>query len=211
MRHSETVRCEISLFYGQIVGRDFAGKVVQIGEKVNDQKLKEKGIDTGTFVCGMIDHFRNSGTFCEYMAVTLDYCEAIPDGAMSLDEAASVPLAAMTAFQAIMDKGSFKAGGKLLILGGSSGCGVYGIQIAKFYGASVITVTSSQEAFCKHLGADEVINYKDESVPIWHEHLKDQGYDVIFDCVGGKESWQSAHKILKKDGAFVTIVGLCSV
>ena len=45
----------------QIVGRDFCGKIIQIGSKVNDQKLKEKGIDIGSFVCGMIDHFRNDG------------------------------------------------------------------------------------------------------------------------------------------------------
>merc|ERR1712066_79557 len=113
----------------------------------------------------------------------------------------------MTSFQAIMHKGGFKSGGKVLILGGSSGCGVYAIQIAKLYGASTITVTSSQEAFCKQLGADRVLNYKDESVPVWYEALKGEGYDVIVDMVGWKESWDNAHKILKKNGAFVTIVG----
>merc|ERR1719203_2033001 len=133
------------------------------------------------------------------MAITPDYCQAVPVDAMSIVEAASLPLAAMTAYQAIMHKGSFPKGGKLLILGGSSGCGVYGIQIAKLRGASTITVTSSQEAFCKSLGADAVINYKDESAPVWHEQLKGQGYDVIFDCVGGKESWSNAHRVLKKD------------
>lgn len=191
----------------QILGRDFAGKVVQIGTNVNPQKLKEKGIGVGSFVCGMIDHLKHDGTLCEYMAISPDYCEVVPVDAISLNEAASMPLTAMTSYQAIMQKGCFKSGGKILILGGSSGCGVYGIQIAKLYGASTITVTSSQESLCKQLGADQVLNYKDESVPVWYEALKGQEYDLIYDCVGGKELWENAHKILKKDGWFVTIVG----
>eukprot|EP01083_Nonionella_stella_P077691 212273_1 len=188
-------------------GRDFAGRVVQIGKKVDKAKLKQKRIDIGTCVCGMISHFANDGTFAEYLCVEPQYCEPFSKDKLNFDQAASIPLASMTAYQAILRKGTMPQKGKVLILGGSSGCGVYGIQIAKLYGASEVTVTSSQEAFCKSLGADVVLNYKDKNIPPWYEALQGKNYDVIFDCVGGRDSWDEAHKVLKKDGSFVTIVG----
>eukprot|EP01084_Bolivina_argentea_P031123 57616_1 len=190
-----------------IPGRDFAGRVAKIGAKVNQNSLKQRGIEIGTFVCGMISHFPNDGTLAEYICITPEYCQPFNTQKFSLNEAAALPLAGMTAYQAIMKKAAFKSGGKVLILGGSSGCGVYAIQIAKAYGATEVAVTSSQEAFCKSLGADIVLNYKDKNIPIWYEKLKDENYNVIFDCVGGKDSWDNAHQVLAKNGTFVTIVG----
>ena len=143
-----------------IPGRDFSGKVVEIGSKVDAKKLQRKGIRVGSMVCGMVDHFRQDGTFCQFVAISVGDCQPFRVDALSVDEAASLPLAGMTSYQSLISKGGLQSGGKLLILGGSSGCGLYAIQIARMVGAAQITVTSSQEALCKAFGAHTVLNYK---------------------------------------------------
>jgi NADPH:quinone reductase-like Zn-dependent oxidoreductase len=97
-----------------------------------------------------------------------------------------------------------ESGQKVAILGGSSGVGSLAIQIAKAMGAAEIYATGSSVDMIKKLGADTVINYKEQSVV---EELKGKELDLIFDCVGGIEGWEAAQGGLKKDGKFLTIVG----
>ena len=97
-------------------------------------------------------------------------------------------------------------------MGGASGCGVLGIQIAKALGAGEIAVTSSQEEFCKKYGATKVFNYKkydinkpDENTEhCWYLSLKGENYDIIYDCVGGKDSWIIGSKdVLHSKGTLI--------
>ena len=77
---------------------------------------------------------------------------------------------------------------------------------AKIFEASEIVVTSSQEELCTSYGATKVYNYKDKELD-WFKEMEGKEFDIAYDCVGGKEHWEKAQKILKKSGKFVTIIG----
>jgi NADPH:quinone reductase-like Zn-dependent oxidoreductase len=120
-------------------------------------------------------------------------------------EAASLPLAGLTAYQALTGSGIKVEGANVCILGGSGGVGSLAIQMAKALGAASVVTTSSNVDFVTALGADEVINYRETNVV---EALKGRNLDLVFDCVGGVESWTAAQSGLKKSGGkFVTICG----
>mmetsp|Transcript_23000 Transcript_23000/g.45893 ORF Transcript_23000/g.45893 Transcript_23000/m.45893 type:complete len:273 (-) Transcript_23000:406-1224(-) len=121
---------------------------------------------------------------------------------MSFNEAATIPLAALTALQALRNKGGMKEGMKVAIFGGSGGVGSFAIQIAKALGAAEVATTSTNEDFCKGLGADIVVNYKTDNAG---DKLKD--FDIVFDTVGGIDHWMMGKKILKSTGTYVSIVG----
>ncbi|GMH99215.1 hypothetical protein TrST_g6329 [Triparma strigata] len=123
---------------------------------------------------------------------------------LSFSEAAAIPLAGLTALQALRDKGSMKSGAKVVIFGGSGGVGSFAIQIAKALGASEVVTTSTNEALCKQLGADRVINYRNETAS---EVLQSSHYDLVFDTVGGYNHYEQGVKLLKSSGTYVTIVG----
>eukprot|EP01084_Bolivina_argentea_P245352 410802_1 len=181
-----------------IFGRDFSGRVVAKG---NDPKLKDLSI--GDLVYGQCWN-SNQGSFAEYCLCDVKNIAKMPHNMAPLD-AASIPLVTQTSYQAAL-KMKLKSGDKLLILGGSTATGLMAIQIAKNIGCSEVIVTSSREEYCKSFGADRVINYKKEN---WIEVLKDYQVDAIYDCVGGRQSWDECRtqNILKQDGYFVTIVG----
>ena len=106
---------------------------------------------------------------------------AIKPTSLSHTDAASLPLAGLTAWQAMITKGKLKQGDKVLIHAGSGGVGTFAIQIAKHFGAYVATTTSAKNAeLVKRLGADMVIDYKTEK---FQEKLCD--YDLVFDMLGG--------------------------
>ncbi len=110
----------------------------------------------------------NHGSFAEYVIADVKNIAIVPHK-LSSGEAASVPLIAQTSYQALTDYCKVKEGHKVLILGGSTATGLMGIQIAKNLGASQVIVTSTQEALCKSVGADQVINYREDN---WWEVLK---------------------------------------
>jgi len=131
---------------------------------------------------------------------------AIPNG-VSLQEAAAMQLSLETAYQVLVDDGELEKGENILILGGSTVIGMYGIQIAKnVYNAANVTVTSSSVELCKSLGADNVVNYKEEK---WEEALKGKQFDLILDVIGGSKAWKDckSEQVLKKQGRFVTVCG----
>lgn len=172
------------------LGWDFAGEVVGLGAQVTQWKL-------GDAVYARPDIARN-GSYAEYIAVRASEIAAKPRS-LNWQQAAGVPLVALTAWQSLYEFAQLKAGEKVLIQGGAGGVGLFAIQLAKLRGAHVITTTSTRNLeFVKSLGADEVIDYTQSDFST----LRD--LDVVFDTLGGEalnKSWQT----LKRGGRLVSI------
>jgi NADPH:quinone reductase-like Zn-dependent oxidoreductase len=158
------------------------------------------GLVIGETVYGLTSFFRN-GTAAEFVAVNAADLAPTP---RTLDpvEAASVPLAALTAWQALFDHAHLLPGQKILIHGGAGGVGTFAVQLARWHGAHVIATAAGESAdLVKGLGAQRVIDYKTEK---FEEELSD--IDVVLDCIGGDvqaRSWQ----VLRRGGVMVTIAG----
>jgi len=153
----------------KLVGADFAGVVVDAGKDV--RQFKE-----GDRVFGEV---LNGGAFAEYVVVPGTSCAHIPQGT-SFTEIAGVPIAGLTALQALITHGKLKDGEAVLINGASGGVGHFAVQIAKAHGAMVTAVCSSRNTdFVKSLGADKVVAYDKENI---HEH--EGKYDLIVDTNG---------------------------
>ena len=175
------------------MGFDISGVVVEVGAQVSKFK---KGDEVFSRPNGM-----QAGTIAEY-AVIKEEELAIKPSNISHQEAASIPLVGLTAWQAMVTKGSLQKGQKVLIHAGSGGVGTLAIQMAKHLGAEVATTTSAVNAeMVKNLGADVVIDYKTQK---FEEELSD--YDLVFDMMGG-ETMEKSFKILKKGGCLVSIKG----
>ncbi|MBO1911937.1 NADP-dependent oxidoreductase, partial [Microvirga sp. 3-52] len=142
-----------------------------------------------------------NGTYAEYVAVNEDLV-ALKPANVSFEEAASVPLAGLTAWQCLVDFGQVKSGDKVLIHAGSGGVGSLGIQIAKSFGAYVLSTASGKnEAFLKELGVDEFIDYETTD---FTDVVKD--VDLVVDTMGG-EILDKSLSVVKKGGRLVSIVG----
>jgi len=174
------------------LGWDAAGVIVEKGDKVHSYNLGDKVFARPQTTA--------QGTYAEYIATEESMLAKIPDN-ISFEEAASIPLATLTAFQCLVDLGQLKQGQKVLIHAGAGGVGTMAIQIAKSLGAFVATTGSGKNIeFLKNLGADEVINYEKQAFEM---ELKD--YDLVIDTMGGKIQDKS-FRVLKKGGKLVTIV-----
>ena len=175
------------------MGFDVSGVVVEVGDQVSKFKIGDEVFSRPN---GM-----QAGTIAEY-AVIKEEELAIKPSNISHQEAASIPLVGLTAWQAMVTKGNLQKGQKILIHAGSGGVGTLAIQMAKHLGAEVATTTSAVNAeMVKHLGADVVIDYKTQK---FEEELSD--YDLVFDMMGG-EIMEKSFKILKKGGCLVSIKG----
>jgi NADPH:quinone reductase-like Zn-dependent oxidoreductase len=153
----------------KIIGADFAGIVVKASKNV-------KQFNTGDRVFG---ETLKGGAFAEYVVVPEASCAHIPEG-LSFPEIAGVPIAGLTALQALITHGNLKNRETVLINGASGGVGHFAVQIAKEYGANVTAVCSSRNSdFVKGLGADYVIEYDKEDI---HHHAGK--YDLIVDTNG---------------------------
>eukprot|EP00644_Phytophthora_capsici_P000391 jgi/Phyca11/540269/estExt2_Genewise1Plus.C_PHYCAscaffold_40704 len=136
------------------VGHDLAGKVVEVGSDVKEYQV-------GDEVFAM-PWFDATGTFAEYINVDTKRVAHKPSN-MTFNEAAGVPLAGQTSWQALVTHGKLQKGQRVLILGGSSGTGLFAIQIAKALGAEVLATCSHRNVeLVKSLGADQVIDYTKE-------------------------------------------------
>jgi NADPH:quinone reductase-like Zn-dependent oxidoreductase len=176
-----------------ILGNDVAGEVLQVGAKV-------RGFKPGDEVYGRPDKDR-IGTFAERIAVDEEDLALKPASA-SMEEAASLPLVALTAWQALVERGNVRAGQKVLIHAGAGGVGSIAIQLAKHLGATVATtVGSSNAGFVRDLGADIVIDYRTQDF----EQLL-SGYDLVLDSLGG-ENLQKSLRVLKPGGKAIGISG----
>jgi len=121
---------------------------------------------------------------------------------VSFEEAAAVPVAAVTALQGLRDHGHVTAGQKVLINGASGGVGTYAVQIAKSFGAQVTGVCSTQNVeIVRSIGADRVVDYKKDDFTTGSER-----YDLLLD-IAGSRSWSDMRRVLKPDATYVIVGG----
>lgn len=172
------------------MGVDFSGTVESVGVAVKQFK-------PGDEVFG-----GKSGAFAEYVTIREDRALVLKPANITFEQAASVPIAAITALQALRDKGKIKPGQKVLINGASGGVGTFAVQIAKSYGAEVTGVCSTRNLeMVRSIGADHVIDYTRE------DYTKNgQQYDLIIDNVGNHPLLAN-RRVLNPDGIFVIIGG----
>jgi alcohol dehydrogenase len=176
-----------------VLGHDVAGVVTKLGSRVRQLKV-------GDEVYARPDDFR-IGTFAEFVAVKESSLALKPNN-ISMEEAASLPLVALTAWQALVEKGQLKKGQKVFIQAGSGGVGTFAIQLAKHLGAFVATTTSTGNiALVKSLGADIVIDYK----TVDFETIL-SGYDVVLNSQDAKTLEKSLN-VLKPGGKLISISG----
>lgn len=176
-----------------VLGHDVAGVVVKVGPGVRQFKL-------GDEVYARADDFR-IGTFAEFVPVKEASLALKPVG-LTMEEAASIPLVALTAWQALIEKADLKKGQKVLIQAGSGGVGTFAIQLAKHLGATVATTTSATNLeLVKSLGADVVIDYRTQD---FEDVLRD--YDVVLNSQDGR-TLEKSLRVLKRGGKLITISG----
>ncbi len=168
------------------LGVDYAGTVEVVGKNVTNFK-------PGDEVFG-----GKNGAIAEYICVLADRAVALKPTNMTFEQAASVPVAAITALQGLRDKGKIQPGQKVLINGASGGVGTFAVQIAKSFGADVTGVCSTRNVdMVRSLGADHVIDYTKEDFT-----KTDRRYDLIFDLVGN-HSFSERWRILNPNGICV--------
>ena len=153
----------------KILGADFSGIVEEAANNVNGFKVGDKVFGASL----------DSGAFAEYLSIAADACSLMPKGTR-FSEMASVPIAGVTAFQAVFTHGKLKAGETVLINGSSGGVGHFAVQMAKAIGGNVTAVCSGKNVdFVKSLGADRVIAYDKENI-----HRHNAKYDLVIDTHG---------------------------
>ncbi len=171
-------------------GVDFAGTVEAVGARV--QKFKP-----GDEVFG-----GRTGAFAQYVVVRESRAIVLKPANITFEQAAAVPIAAITALQALRDKGQVEPGTRVLINGASGGVGTFAVQIAKSLGAEVTGVCSTRNVeLVRALGADHVIDYKKEDFT-----QGDRRYNVIIDNVGN-HPLRETRRALEPDGIFVIVGG----
>jgi NADPH:quinone reductase-like Zn-dependent oxidoreductase len=168
------------------LGVDYAGTVEAVGKNVTQFK-------PGDEVFG-----GKNGALAEYGCVLADRAVTLKPANMTFEQAASVPVAAITALQGLRDKGKIKPGQKVLVNGASGGVGTFAVQIAKSFGTEVTAVCSTRNLeMVRSIGADHVIDYTKEDFT-----KTDQRYDLIFDLVGN-HSFSERRRILNPNGICV--------
>jgi NADPH:quinone reductase-like Zn-dependent oxidoreductase len=166
-------------------GVDVAGEVVTVGRTVTQFKPGEAVFGTG------------KGAFAEYACAPAASLAPKPEN-MSFDEAAAVPIAGLTALQALRDKGHLQPGQKVLINGAAGGVGTFAVQIAKSFGANVTGVCSTKNVeLVRSLGADRVIDYTRDDFT-----QDSQRYDLLLDNVGNR-TLSAMRRVLSPNGRCV--------
>ena len=168
------------------LGVDYSGTVEAVGKNVTNFK-------PGDEVFG-----GKNGAIAEYVCVLADRAVVLKPANMTFEQAASVPVAAITALQGLRDKGHIQSGQKVLINGASGGVGTFAVQIAKSFGTEVTGVCSTRNVdLVQSIGADHVIDYTKEDFT-----KTDQRYDLIYDLVGN-HSFSERRRILDPNGICV--------
>ena len=172
------------------MGTDFSGTIEAVGKDVNRFKI-------GQEVFGGAD-----GAFGEYVVVAQNKAIALKPADIPFEQFAALPIAAVTALQAVRDKGKIQRGQKVLVNGASGGVGMFAVQLAKFYGADVTGVSSTRNlALVRSIGADSVIDYT-------HEDFTQSArkYDLIIDTVGN-HTLSQLRAVLTARGVAVIVGG----
>ncbi|MFJ8017046.1 NADP-dependent oxidoreductase [Streptomyces sp. NPDC096339] len=175
-----------------VMGNELAGVVTEVGGEVTRFAV-------GDEVFSRVDP-RAGGAFAEYAAVNESLVAAKPSG-LTFEEAASLPLVALTALQALTEQADVRAGTRVLVHGAAGGVGSAAVQIAKQLGAEVVaTAGGGSVALVRELGADRVIDYRAEK---FDEVVSD--VDVVLDTIGG-ETQERSFAVLRTGGTLVSIV-----
>jgi NADPH:quinone reductase-like Zn-dependent oxidoreductase len=172
------------------LGVDYAGTVEAVGKDVTE-------FQPGDEVFG-----GRNGAFAEYVCAREDRAIVPKPANVTFEEAAAVPIAAITALQGLRDKGRLQPGQTVLINGASGGVGTFAVQIAKALGAEVTAVCSTRNVDqARSLGADDVVDYTREDFT-----RSDRRYDLLLD-VAGSRSWSACRRILSPKGRLVIVGG----
>jgi NADPH:quinone reductase-like Zn-dependent oxidoreductase len=172
------------------LGVDFAGVVEAVGGNV-------KRFRPGDEVFG-----GRNGAFAEYVCVREDRAVVLKPADVTFEQAAAVPVAALTALQGLRDKGQIQPGQQVLINGASGGVGTFAVQIAKSFGAEVTGVCSTRNVdMVRSLGADHVVDYTQEDFT-----RSERRYDLLLD-IAGSRSWSECKRVLNPKAIFVIVGG----
>jgi NADPH:quinone reductase-like Zn-dependent oxidoreductase len=175
-----------------ILGMEISGKIEAVGKDVTKFKINDQ-ICASTFNVGF-------GGYAEYICLPEEGILVTKPKNMTYIEAAAIPIGGATALR-FLRKLNIDRTKKILIYGASGSVGSFAVQIAKYFGAEVTGVTSTENLeWIKTLGADQVIDYTKEDFT-----QKDEKYDIIFDAVG-KISSRKGKKALKKGGKFQSVL-----
>lgn len=175
-----------------ILGWDISGEVLEAGKNITDFK-------PGDEVFGMVNFFGKGNAYAEYVAAPAAHLALKPRN-INHQQAAAASMAASTAYQALVDVAKIKKGNKVLVHAASGGVGHFAVQMAKYFGAYVIAVSSGKnKEFLLSLGADEHIDYTPEN---FHEKVQDA--DIVIDTLQGKTLSDSVD-VVKENGIIVTL------
>jgi NADPH:quinone reductase-like Zn-dependent oxidoreductase len=173
----------------RLIGSDFAGTVEAVGADVTEFRPGDEVFGGG------------SGVFAEYVSARARSV-ALKPAHLTFEEAAAVPVAALTALQGLRDRGQIQPGQKVLINGASGGVGTFAVQIAKALGAEVTAVCSTRNVdVVRSIGADHVVDYAREDFT-----RSDQRYDLMFDNAGSR-SWLECKRVLNPHATVVLVGG----
>ena len=174
----------------EVLGMDFAGSVEAVGRAVTHFKL-------GDAVFG-----GHKGAFADYLGMAETGSVAHKPANISFEQAAALPVAGVTALQAVRDHARVQPGEHVLINGASGGVGSFAIQLAKLFGAMVTAVCSSRNVDqARQLGADEVVDYSREDFT-----RRPERYDVVID-VAGSRSWSELRRVMKPNARYILAGG----
>jgi len=204
-----------------ILGCDIAGVISKVGSNVKNFKVGDEVLVSPGTSCGKCYYclsgqdnlckeykmfgYMIDGGYAEYVKVPQENLIKKPSN-ISFEEGASIPLVFLTAWHMLVNRVNLKPGQTILIQAAGSGVGIAGIQIAKLLGAKVITTAGSDEKLrkAKELGADELINYKEQDFLKEIKKITDKkGVDVVFEHIGGK-TFEKSMLALAKNGKLVT-------
>lgn len=206
-----------------ISGSDAAGTIVEMGNDVTKLKVGDRVVSHSNMSCRVCNMCTSGkeydcsdrtiwgfqtgplwGGFAQYTHLPEVNIAKIPDN-VSFDDAAAVSMVGMTAWHMLVDRAKIKPGQTVLIMGGTSGVGMVGIQIAKLYNCTIIATAGNKEKMdkCLEIGADHVVNHREDD---WHKKVREitkkQGVDVIFEHIG-KAAFPQEVGLLKTGGTLV--------
>ena len=211
----------LKLKYPHILGSDMAGVVTKCGSRVKTINVGERVLIAPGFSCGTCDYcLRGEDNMCRFFGI---YGEHVSGGyteficvpeknlipipkKLSWAEAAALPLTFLTAWHMLVTKAQVKEGDWVLVLAAGSGVGSAAVQIAKLFGAKVIATASSEVKLdvAKKLGADYVVNYKEEDFSLKAKEITNKrGVDIVFEHTGAA-TWEKSILSLAKGGTLVT-------
>jgi NADPH2:quinone reductase len=181
-----------------IIGFDAAGRISAVGEGV-------EGFAVGDRVFTPTNHGQGGqGSYAEFVVANADRVARIPDG-LNFEQAAALPVASLTAWQGLFDRGGLQRGQRALIHGGSGGLGSFAVQFARWAGAEVAATCSTPNVqYLRDLGVDKVIDYRTENITREVQAWAPEGLDFLMDAVG-VSTLPNGLDLVRSGGTFVSI------